>query len=188
MTLRQIREYRDKMHGHCLQQLDALSGLTISAREQPDHCEICQGRMLVRRSYTHQGRTLAHGMFDVTETFWVCADGCLHPSGRQVVQRAESVARTLMAGSSIGYDVLVFIGLGRYLHQRQREEIQSVLLTKYGIRLSTGEISLLARRFVEYLARLHMVKAEQLKAALDQDGGWPLQVDATGESGRGRYY
>jgi len=84
--------------------------------------------------------------------------------------------------------VLVFIGLGRYLHQRQREEIQSVLLTKYGIRLSTGEISLLARRFVEYLARLHMVKAEQLKAALDQDGGWPLQVDATGESGRGRYY
>ncbi|MBT7889523.1 MAG: hypothetical protein HN580_10915, partial [Deltaproteobacteria bacterium] len=162
-----------------------LSGLTISAREQPDHCEICQGRMLVRRSYTHQGRTLAHGMFDVTETFWVCADGCLHPSGRQVVQRAESVARTLMAGSSIGYDVLVFIGLERYLHQRQREEIQSALLRKYGIRLSTGEISMLARRFAEYLARLHMVKTEQLKATLDQDGGWPLHVDATGESGRG---
>lgn len=185
MTLRQIRGYTDKVHGHCLQQLDALSGLAISAREKPDHCEICQGRMLVRKSYTHQGRTLAHGTFDVTETFWECANGCLHPSGRQVVQRAESVVRTLMPDSSIGYDVLVFIGLARYLHQRQREEIQSVLLTKYGIRLSTGEISLLSGRFAEYLARLHMVKTEQLKAALKHDGGWPLHVDATGESGRG---
>ena len=185
MTLHQIRGYTDKIHSHCLQQLDALSGLTISAREQPDHCEICQGRMLVLKSYTHQGRTLAHGMFDVTETFWVCANGCLHPSGRQVVQRSTSVARTLIPNSSIGYDVLVFIGLERYIHQRQREEIQSVLLKKYGIRLSTGEISLLIGRFAEYLARLHMHKAEKLKAALDHDGGWPLHVDATGENGRG---
>ena len=90
MTLSQIREYTDKMHGHSLQQLDALSGLTISVREQPDHCEICQGRILVRKSYTHRGRTLAHGMFDVTETFWVCANGCLHPCSRQVIQRPAS--------------------------------------------------------------------------------------------------
>jgi hypothetical protein len=50
-----------------------------------------------------------------------------------------------------------------------------------GIRISTGEVSELSRRFVHYLARLHYARAEQLKAALERDGGWPMHVDATGE-------
>jgi hypothetical protein len=32
---------------------------------------------------------------------------------------------------------------------------------------------------------LHESRAPQLRKALDDDGGWPLHVDATGEDGRG---
>jgi formylglycine-generating enzyme required for sulfatase activity len=54
-----------------------------------------------------------------------------------------------------------------------------------GIRLSTGEISKLGRRFLTYLERLHWARANRLRAALEADGGWPLHIDATGEQGRG---
>jgi len=35
------------------------------------------------------------------------------------------------------------------------------------------------------MARLHHAKSGELRRALEQDGGWPLHVDATGEAGRG---
>ena len=54
-----------------------------------------------------------------------------------------------------------------------------------GIRISTGEVSELSRRFVHYMARLHQARAERLKRVLADDGGWPMHVDATGEDGRG---
>lgn len=175
----------EALQGRCLHQRQALSGLVVTAKETPEPCAICQNEMQVQKSYTHRGRTLAHGSFAVSETFWVCGNGCRYPSGRKVVQRAPSVAQTLLPHSSIGYDVMVTVGLLRYLHHRQREEIQEELSAQYGVYLSTGTISELTVRFTDYIARLHQAKAGQLKAVLDQDGGWPLHLDATGESGRG---
>lgn len=46
-------------------------------------------------------------------------------------------------------------------------------------------ISPLSRMFVRYLSRLHRARIPQLKALLDEDGGWPLHLDTTGEAGRG---
>jgi hypothetical protein len=80
---------------------------------------------------------------------------------------------------------MVRVGLERFLRHRQRHEICSMLENEEGIRISTGEVSDLSRRFVHYLARLHQARAERLKAALERDGGWPMHVDATGEGGRG---
>jgi hypothetical protein len=79
---------------------------------------------------------------------------------------------------------MVFVGLERFLHHRQREEIQAALLDQ-GIDISTGEVSKLAHKFVSYLSRLHRARAAELRAVLEGDGGWPLHVDATGEAGRG---
>lgn len=89
-----------------------------------------------------------------------------------------------MPGRNFGYDVMVFVGLGRNLHRRQREELQAELQDN-GVTISTGEISELSRLFTAYLARLQRARAPELKAALQADGGWPLHVDATGEAGRG---
>jgi hypothetical protein len=78
---------------------------------------------------------------------------------------------------------MVWVGLKRYLDHQQREEIRAQLRQKHAIKLSSGEISRLARQFLAYLSRLHYSHAEPLKAALVSDGGWPMHVDATGESG-----
>ena len=80
---------------------------------------------------------------------------------------------------------MVFVGLQRFLHHRQREEIRTSLFNEYGIPLSTGKISNLAKHFLSYLQELHNRHIEQLRSALASDGGWPLHIDATCEDGRG---
>jgi len=80
---------------------------------------------------------------------------------------------------------MVFVGLRRFVEHRQREEIQTELDRLHGIRLSTGELSLLGQRFLVYLQVLHAQRAPKLRASLAADGGWPLHIDATGEDGRG---
>jgi hypothetical protein len=83
---------------------------------------------------------------------------------------------------------MVFVGMQRYLEHRQWEEIRAALLAEYGISLSCGEVSNLARLFLDYLLRLHTKRSGELSAALKADGGWPLHVDATGEDGRGTLF
>src|SRR5436309_2302498 len=70
-------------------------------------------------------------------------------------------------------------------HPVTREEIRAELKERYGIVLSTGEISALGRRFLVYLEALHQKQSPALRAALEADGGCPLHIDATGEDGRG---
>lgn len=140
--------------------------------------------MLVQKTTPRSGRTLTHGPFEARETVHVCAARCHWPSGTRVTRRAACLSEALVPQTTFGYDVLVFVGLQRFLHHQQREDIQAALLDQ-GIRISTGGVSELSRRFVSYVARLHHARSGELRAALDDDGGWPLHVDATGEAGRG---
>jgi hypothetical protein len=88
----------------------------------------------------------------------------------------------------VGYDVIVFVGIKRYLEHWQREEIRTALETEYGIRLSSGEVSNLERLFLHYLLRLHKAHIKELRAVIDSDGGSPWHIDATGEDGRGTMF
>jgi len=99
--------------------------------------------------------------------------------------RTPTLAALLPPGSVIGYDVMVEVGLQRFVHHQQREEIRAALAHDHGVAVSTGEISRLATRFLAYLQALHDASAPALRAALAADGGWPLHLDATGEDGRG---
>jgi len=159
--------------------------VSVSAKEAPGSCELCQGKLIVQKSYVHGGYTLQHGPFEVCETVWECAAGCHYPSGAKVTKRAGTVLESLLPRSTVGYDVMVFVGLSRFLYRQQREEIQSALRNEHGISISTGEVSALSQRFATYMARLHRARAGPLAAALQADGGWPMHVDATGEAGRG---
>ena len=145
---------------------------------------MCGGAMKVQKSRRRLGRTLSYGQFEATETIYVCAGQCLRATGVQVTKRSDRLVESLLPGSSFGYDVMVQIGLDRFLRQKQREDIQGSLQDQ-GIPISTGQVSVLARTFTRYLGRLHRARAEQIKAVLESDGGWPLHLDATGESGRG---
>jgi hypothetical protein len=77
--------------------------------------------MHVRKTFTHGGRTLAHGAFQVRETVHACAMGCLKPvakgtRGRAVIKRQAALAELLLPRSTVGYDVMTFVGLQRFVH------------------------------------------------------------------------
>jgi hypothetical protein len=128
--------------------------------------------------------TLEHGSFVAYETVRACAAGCRCPSGALLTLRPEDLARRVPPGANFGYDVEVFVGLERFVHHRQREEIRALLHDR-GVMLSSGEVSALALRFLRHLGELHSSRQQALREALERDGGNPLHYDATGEDGRG---
>jgi len=141
--------------------------------------------MRVQKTVRRHGKTLEHGEFEAHERIHVCADGCRHPSGARVTRRALALSQCIEPGSVIGYDVMVFVGLRRFVEHRQREEIRGALEHEHGIGISNGEISVLAARFADHLEALPKARAQALRAQLENDGAWPLHIDATGEDGRG---
>ena len=167
-----------------------LGDVLVEDDEPCDACPRCAGPMRVRKTFRHRGRTLAHGRFRVRETERVCASGCTEqPVGsakrRPLVRRASGVARLLLPRSTIGYDVMAHVGVERFVRFCRRDEIRQDLLARWGIELSTGEVSSLAKKFCVYLKALHVSRAKALRQALAADGGWPMHIDATGEDGRG---
>jgi len=164
--------------------VQALAGVPLIVREPPKACAVCDGGMNVQKTIRRTVRTLTHGSFQAQETIFVCASRC-QKQNHLVTARSSSLAQLLVPHCTVGYDVLVYVGCQRFLHYRQREEIRTDLGKRYGIVLSTGEISALGRRFLVYLKALHKKRAPALRAALEADGGWPLHIDATGEDGRG---
>jgi hypothetical protein len=128
---------------------------------------------------------LEHGSFEARERVHVCAAGCHHGSGAKITRRAACLSQSLPVGQTVGYDVVVFVGLQRFVHYRQREEVREALRAEHGVEVSSGEVSILQRRFVLYLQRLHVARREATGQAFAHDGGWPLHIDATGEDGRG---
>ena len=140
--------------------------------------------MHVQKTLQRQAVTLAHGRFRVREVVFVCDNRC-EREGALVTRRSPALTELVPPKSTVGYDILVYVGIERFVGHRQREEIRATLAEQHGLQLSSGEISELGQRFVIYLEALHRDSAPALRAALAADGGWPLHLDATGEDGRG---
>ena len=172
---RSIRELQQQ----CRQRSQSVAGARVDAEQPPERCPVCGDSTRVQKTWERTGVTLEHGSFRLRQTVRVCVSGC---RGKKPI---GTLAGLIPARSVVGYDVMVYVGLERFLHHRQREEIRASLAADHGISLSSGEISLLSGRFLAYLERLHHASARALRAALAADGGWPLQIDATGEDGRG---
>ena len=129
--------------------------------------------------------TIAYGTFIAKETVRTCAGDCRYASGKPLLLRCEALARIVPPGGNYGYDVEVAIGRERYLDHSQREENRENLLEQHGISPSSGEVSDLSKRFLDHLEALHQKRAPFLKAAMQKTGGYVLNIDATGEDGRG---
>lgn len=161
--------------------------MRVDAEEEAQPCSVCGRPMRVQKTWERTGMTLEHGSFRIRQRVQVCPSGCRK---RGVpVGGASPLAGLIPPRGVVGYDVMVHVGLERFLHHRQREEIRAALAAEHGIVLSSGEISVLCARFLTYLERLHRASGSRghpaLRAALASDGGWPLHMDATGEDGRG---
>lgn len=174
------------LQSHFNEKALATGGVCVSVSEDPGPCPVCEGPMVVQKTLLSRPvQTVEHGPFRLREVVHECAAGCRLPDGSRVMRRAKASAERLLPGRSVGYDVMVFIGLQRFLRHRQREEIQATLKSDHAVTLSTGEISGLAKLFLQYVRRLHEACAPRLRRALRRDGGWPLHADATCEDGRG---
>ncbi len=180
-----MREQLRSLQSHLSEKALATGGVRVSVSEEPGACPVCAGPMIAQKSISRPVQTLEHGPFQLREVVHECAAGCHPPNGSLVMRRASQSAERLLPGRSVGYDVMVFIGRRRFLDYRQREEIRAELKNGHGIALSTGEISGLARLFLDYVRRLHEACAPRLRRALARDGGWPMHADATCEDGRG---
>lgn len=123
---------------------------------------------------------MAHGRARIHQTVCRC-ERCHCRYGTQ------DLASTFPARSTFGYDVIVRVGIERFVHYRQRHDIRAALVRE-GVELSEAQVSLLGRRFLDYLQALHLERAPELRAALAKDGGWPLHIDATGENGQGTLF
>ena len=123
--------------------------------------------------------TYEAGEFEAKEIQKKCSSDSYHP-----VVKSKTLARVVHSKQRFGYDLIVHVGLARYLQKKQRYEIQDELLRSRNIRLSTGTISNLCDRFLLYLEVLHLVRSPYLKVTM-QEYGYPLHLDATCEYGKG---
>jgi hypothetical protein len=160
-------------------------GIRVELESSEGPCRQCGGPTEVQKSVEHRVVTLEYGDFIAHETVYACKARCRQTSGELVTRRSEALVLKVFPGKVYGYDVEVFVGIERFLHHRQREEIRTELAQRYGISISSGQVSDLAMHFLKHVKELHTSRAPELRAAMDRDGGYPLHIDSTGEDGRG---
>jgi hypothetical protein len=143
-------------------------------------CPVCGGPVKTEKSRTRVVMTVAQGAFEAKEVLKRCAalqPGCAGSLG------SRALSEIVKPRQRYGYDLIVQVGLARYLRGKQREEIVAELYQQRRIELSTGSISHLCDRFLVYLGRLHEHSTARLREAM-QDG-YPLHMDTTCDRGKG---
>lgn len=143
---------------------------------EAESCPHCARRLQIQKTRQRAVLTLAGGAFVAKEVLKQCGD-C------GAVFASAALAHLLPPRARYGYDVIVYIGLARYLRGKQRGEIRDELREHFALTLSEASISNLCDRFLGHLEALHLVRAPALRAALA--AGYPLHFDATCEAGKG---
>lgn len=134
--------------------------------------------MQVQKTKQRKVITLQGGTFNAREVPKVCTQDKSHP-----VMGSAELSLLVKPRQRYAYDLIVSVGLARYLRRKQREEIRAELYHERGIELSDGSISNLCDRFLTHLEALHLARTPQLRTALQ--AGYPLHIDATCEHGKG---
>lgn len=145
---------------------------------EAENCSLCRAVLEVVKSKRRTVKTLAHGELQARELRKACP--CCLP--RRTLG-SRTLAQIVKPRQRFGYDLIVHVGLGRYLRGLQRGEMRAELYQTHRIRLSEASVSGLCDRFLVYLESLHLLRSPYLRAAM-QDG-YPLHLDATCELGRG---
>jgi hypothetical protein len=122
--------------------------------------------------------TLALGAFKARELLKSCERCASEPA-----LGSARLGELVKSRQRFGYDLIVHVGLARYLRAMQRDEIRDELRREHGIELSSGTVSALCDRFLVCLESLHLLRSPYLRAAMV--GGYPLHLDATCDRGKG---
>ena len=145
---------------------------------EAEQCPVCTSDVQIQKSKRRTVITLQAGVFTAKEIRKQCSHNATHP-----VMCSEALSRLVKPRQRYAYDLIVHVGLARYLRGKQREEIRDELYRERGVTLSDGSISNLCDRFLVYFEALHLARAPQLRHAMR--AGYPLHIDATCEHGKG---
>lgn len=155
---------------------DTLSCIEFVA--EAETCSVCAGPVKIQKSKSRTVVTYQEGAFHAKEVRKHCAQDSSHP-----IMGSEALAHLVKPQACFGYDLIVQVGLARYVRGKQRNEIRAELYRKCGYSPSEGSISNLCDRFLRYLEALHLSRVPALCRAMQ--GGYPLHLDATCEHGKG---
>jgi len=139
-------------------------------------CDLCQVPLRRQRTSTHYPIGVLLGQPRVRSVEKQC------PVCRRIY-KAEEYPQLVPPHGNYAFDLMVEVGLARFLRHRQNQEIQKELDGGWGLRLSCSTISELAQSFLDYLAAAHQAHVPELQERLRQDGGYALHVDGTCEAG-----
>lgn len=141
-------------------------------------CPTCDDELQAYKSQTRTVETYQEGAFEAREILKRCVRG-----SACAVVGSTALARLVPPHQRYGYDLVVHVGLSRYLAGEQRDEIRARLERERGISLSAGTVSALCDRFLVGVESLHLARVPNLRAAMK--GGWSLHLDATSDKGKG---
>jgi hypothetical protein len=86
-------------------------------------------------------------------------------------------------GATYAHDLVVEVGLARFLQQRQAHEIQQQLHSRYQVQVPETTLLALADAFLDSLQAVHEAQAPRVRAWLLEAGGYVLHLDGTCEAG-----
>jgi len=144
-------------------------------------CAACSSALRSYKSRTRLRPVMGceAGPFVPREVLKQCSKDPSHP-----VAHSEALALIVRPRQRYAYDLIVQVGLARYLRNKRREQIRAELDEQRCIELSNASVSVLCDRFLSYLEALHLLRAPALRAAM-QPYGYPMHLDATNDRGRG---
>jgi len=158
----------------CQTEMDGVPRFVFSWEQEG--CSRCDAPLHVRLTRRRTVHSIRYGTFLAVERQAYCPQ---HP--QLPPARCEQLARIVALGSNHAYDVLVRVGLARFLECRQDEQIRDELCRKHGIELGRSTVSYLARKFVAYVQLVHQESILALRGAMDARGGYILHIDGTCE-------
>lgn len=99
------------------------------------------------------------------------------------VYRCERLGELIPPHGNYAFDLIVAVGLARFLEQKQNREIQQELQNRFRRLVPCTTISHLANTFLDCLAAVHDDGAARVNALIHRDGGYALHLDGTCEAG-----
>jgi hypothetical protein len=139
-------------------------------------CDRCQAPLRRQRTSIHYPVGLLLGQPRVRSVQMQCPI-----CGR--IYNSEAYSELVPPHGNYAFDLIVEVGLSRFLRHRQNAEIRNEIDERWGLQLPCSTISELAQSFLDYLSAVHQAHIPELRAHLQQAGGYALHVDGTCEAG-----
>jgi len=143
---------------------------------EQEGCPQCHAPLHVRATRRRTVHSVRYGTFTAVEREGYC------PRHRQLPPaRSEQLARLVAPGARHAYDLLVRVGLARFVGCHEDEEIQAEICRECGVVPGRSTVSHLARKFVAYFQAVHQESVPALRGAMAARGGYILHIDGTCE-------